>query len=138
MREQIKNHVKKYKVAYSCIATGVVVAGITTIIMRRRYSVVCFAASDNSNRISRAIGVAAGRDIVVTRKSVLNNVSYISSNRKGAPSWVIRCLETDVVFTSQRAAAIGMELSEKHISSHLNGVRDNVNGYTFERICMAA
>lgn len=149
----IKEHYKKYKTLYLCTATGVVIAGFTYLIMRGRYeglgnagpygpktidTSVTMRPIRDSKCISRAIGVTAGRDIVVTKKSILNNVSYISSNRKGAPSWVIRCVETGIIFTSQHSAALSMELSESHISAHLNGIRDNVNGYTFERICMAA
>jgi len=125
----IKEHFKKHKVRYSCIATGVVVAGITTIIMR----------SVALQHIGVSIGEPAGGAIGVAGKNVvMNNVSLISSNRKGSPGWVVRCIETGLVFTSQKKAAIGMNLSQAHLSNHLNGVRDNVSGYHFERICMAA
>ena len=128
--EKIKNHLKDYKERYIiggiCLVTG---AGITVLIMR----------GVASQHISRGSAVTATRGIAVSGKNVvMNNVSYISSNRKGAPSWVVRCLETDQVFTSQRAAALGMDLVESELSKHLNGVRDHVNGYHFERICMAA
>ena len=72
------------------------------------------------------------------KDTTLNMVSYISADRQGPPSWVVRCLETGDVFTSQRAAALAMNLAQDHLSNHLNGTRDNVNGYHFERICMAA
>jgi len=125
----IKKQFEKHKLAYSCVATGVVVAGITAIIMR----------SIASQHISRAIGVTAQRTIGVLGKNVvISNVSYISANRQGPPSWVVRCKETGNIFASQAKAAIEMGLSKEHISNHLNGTRDNVNGYTFERICMAA
>lgn len=55
---------------------------------------------------------AVSQNIVTGKNNVLNNVSYISADRKGPPSWVVRCKETDQIFT----------------------VRD----FTFERICMAA
>lgn len=127
--EKIKKHVKDYKTEYACAAGVVAGASFTFLLMR----------GVASHRISRDIVVAASRDIVVARENgVINNVSYISSNRQGGPSWVVRCLETGKIFTSQRAAASGMDLSAANISQHLNGVRDNVNGYTFERICMAA
>ena len=91
-----------------------------------------------SKHISGAIGVTAGRDIVVTKRSVLNNVFYISSRRKGGPSWVIRCIETGDIFRSQLNAANEMNLPASEISRHLNGIIENVRGYHFERICMAA
>src|SRR5215475_3086037 len=124
----MKEHIKKYKVVYISAATGTAFAGITYLIMRN---------VDLS--ISRGISVTADRGIsVVGKKIELNNVSYISSNRKGSPSWVVRCLETDGIFSSQRSAALEMGLPESEVSKHLNGLMDNVRGYHFERICMAA
>jgi hypothetical protein len=114
------------------IITGAVcitIAGITYAIMRSQNSVLS---------IGRDTVVTASRDIVVTGKnSTLNQVSYFSAERQGPPSWVIRCFETGMVYTSQRSAALAMNLSEGHISQHLNGVRDHVNEFHFERLCMA-
>jgi hypothetical protein len=93
----------------------------------------------NSQHISRCIAVTAQGGIAVLGKRVeMNNVSYISSNRPGPPSWVVRCLETNTIFTSQAQAALEMELLAYEISRHLNGLRDDVRGFHFERICMAA
>lgn len=142
--EKFKEHVKKYKEAY--ITAGVSLAVITCLIVRSR--------SDFS--ISRGISVAAKRGPAVPEKTsvnalevnrgglvlgniyALNNVSFISSNRQGPPSWVVRCLETGGIFASQNSAAIEMELSSSELSKHLNGVLDNVQGFRFERVCMAA
>jgi hypothetical protein len=68
----------------------------------------------------------------------LNNVSFISANRQGPPSWVVRCLENNMICTSQQAMAQAMDLSSSELSKHLNGVLDTVQGYHFERVCMAA
>lgn len=128
MIERAKTHIKEHLVEYTIAVVGLT-AGITVLVMR----------SAASKDISRAIGVTAGRDIVVARKNlVMNSVSFISAERQGPPSWVVRCKETGNIFTSQRAAALAMDLSEQHISSHLNGSRDHVDGFNFERICMAA
>lgn len=131
LKEKVKQHFKKYKVAYSCGVTAVVVAGITWLIMRDEH-------------IRGAIGVPAqgaigvlGKNVMI-KDSTLNTVSYIFADRQGPPSWVVRCIETGGIFTSQKAAALEMGLMASRISEHLNGVRDHVNGYTFERICMAA
>jgi len=127
---KIKDHLKKYKMVYISVGCSLAVAGITVLIMRDVRS---------SQLISRGISVTAEGGISVLGKKVeMNNVSYISSNRQGPPSWVVRCLETDKIFTSQSAAAKGMNLSTKEISKHLNGVMSDVRGFHFERICMAA
>ena len=152
MREKTKKHIKKYKTTYSCITTGVAVATFTCIIMRGRHaenpmgsdrldgeSVRSFR-DKMSKHIGRGTSVTAERGISVLadRSVVTNNVSYISSRRQGGPSWVIRCIETGKIFTSQLNAANEMNLSSSEISKHLNGIMNDVRGYHFERICIAA
>lgn len=127
---KIKTHLKENKTTYiSVVVTAVTVAGITMLIMR----------SIELQRISRGISVTANRGIsvVADRSVVTNNVSLISSRRQGAPSWVVRCIETNEIFTSQREAARAMGLSEAELSQHLNGMMKHVRGWTFERIAMA-
>jgi hypothetical protein len=141
--EKVKTHVKAHKVIYTSIGVGIVVAGFTYLITR----------DIDSRHISRGIPVTASRGIPVTGESVginnvsqsligsntvLNSVSYFAANRQGPPSWVVRCLENDMVCTSQHAIALAMDLPESEISRHLNGSIDNVRGFHFERICMAA
>jgi hypothetical protein len=77
-------------------------------------------------------------NIVSEKIGVLNNISYISSNRPGPPSWVVRCLETGLIFTSQAKACVEMDITPSDMSKHLNGVQDTARGFHFERICMAA
>jgi hypothetical protein len=128
----VTNHVEQHKTLYSCIATGVAVAGVATITCLIMRGIA-------SQSIGPSITGTASRGIIVTGKStVMGNVSLISSSRQGAPSWVVRCIETGVIFTSQRSAAIAMDLIETNLSKHLNGMIDHVGGYHFERICLAA
>lgn len=126
--EKVKAHIRENKTVYISASTSAVVAGITVVIMR----------DVALQPISRGIAVTAKRGIAVLgKKVVMSNVSFISSNRPGPPSWVVRCIETDKIFTSQRAAALGMEIPLNEISRHLNGLRDHVRGFHFERICLA-
>ncbi len=127
VKEKTKAHFEKYKTVYYCIGTGIVVAGATVLYMNR------------ATPKSHDVNVHAGENAVVAGKNVvMSNVNFITSNRQGPPSWVIRCIETDQIFTSQNAAANEMGLPASEISRHLNGVIDNVKDYTFERICLAA
>lgn len=141
--EKIKSHFKKNEIVYKSVGASICVAAFTSVIMR----------DISTPSISRGIPVTASRGIPVTGKSfvtnnvshsvfgksqVLNTVSYISADRKGAPSWVVRCIETGTIFNSQREAAASMGLSASEISRHLKGTIDHVRGFTFERICMAA
>jgi len=128
--DKIKRQFAEWGYVYTATAvTTVVVAGITTFIV----------GGITSQHISRGIPVTAKGGISVLGKNVvMNNVSYISSNRQGPPSWVVRCVETGKLFTSQKSAAVEMDLLASEVSKHLNGIMDNVRGYHFERICMAA
>jgi hypothetical protein len=134
MFDRIKQHVKDHKEAYIAGGVGLGIGAVGVAIGTR------LIVGDNvSLPISRGISVTAERGIsVLGKRVVMNNVSYISSNRSGPPSWVVRCVETNAIFSSQSGAASEMNLSASEISKHLNGMMDNVRGYHFERICMAA
>lgn len=163
MSERLKRHFKENRKVYIAVgATSVIVAGITFIIVRERCADMR-GVSDGSSTAessvatrsftimrdhSRPIRVAVGEpaqgavgvlgEKVKIKNSTLNVVSYVSSERQGPPSWIVRCKETGDIFTSQKAASIEMGLSQAHISLHLNGKMDHVRGFTFERIAMAA
>lgn len=129
MLERIKNHVKEHKIEYACAATAIVSAGFTYAIMR----------GTSSRSISDCRTVATNHsNTVIGKKIVMKDVSLISSNRKGSPSWVIQCLETGNVFRSQRDAAINMGINPTNVSKQLNGHLPTAEGFTFERICLAA
>lgn len=159
--DKIKNHFKKYK-WYYIIGGSLVFAGVTGLILRKNLDLLCGSnphllcgsgGSFSNLSISRGIPVTASRGIPVTgensgfifnnqqglvNRNTMNITQVVDSLRRGAPSWVVRCLETGEAFMSQRAAANAMGLSEAEISRHLNGALDHVRGYHFDRICMAA
>jgi hypothetical protein len=127
--DKVKEHIKQHKEAYIVGAAGIGLATITWLITR----------GNTSQSINRGIPVVANGGIpVVGKKIAIGSISYISADRQGSPSWVVRCKETGNIFTSQRSAALEMELPASEISRHLNGILENVRGFTFERICMAA
>jgi hypothetical protein len=127
--QQFKDHVYRNRQAYiSGTVCTIITAGITCLVMR----------SNSKQYISRDTIVTAGRDTIVAGKNVvMENVSFISSDRQGAPSWVVRCKETGEIFSSQSSAALKLGLSPSRLSQHLTGVTDHVNGLHFERICLA-
>lgn len=126
---RLRTHIQEHKRDYVIGAGGAAVAGFTCLLMR----------GTASRSINCGTSVVADRGIsVVGKKVVMSNVSYISADRQGPPSWVVRCKQTGDVFTSQRSAAFEMDLPQAELSKHLNGVMDNVRGYNFERLCLAA
>lgn len=117
----IKEHVARHKTAY-LIGSFVVVAGITYLVVRKM-------TSGQDNVTVRSFNILSNHPSIVT---------MIESNRQGPPSWVVRCLDTGEWFSSQRAAALANGIYESHLSQHLNGLQDHVNGLHFERVCIAA
>jgi hypothetical protein len=127
--EKFKLHVKENKKVYIAFGGGVAFAGITCLIVR----------GVAPRPISSSVTGAAGSNVIgAGKKVVLRNVSFFAANRQGPPSWVVRCLETGDVFTSQRAAALALGIAETNLSKHLNGLLQHAQGYHFERICLAA
>jgi hypothetical protein len=128
--KSLKEHFQKHKRRYLEAAGALGVAGFTCLIMR----------GVASQHIGCGISVSADRGIsvIADRSVVRDNIFLISSRRQGAPSWVVRCLETGGIFPSQLSVAKEMGLSSSEISKHLNGVMDDVRGFHFERIAMAA
>lgn len=126
MFDKVKAHVKRNEKVY-LVGSFVVVSGVTFVLTRSLY-----------------VGVPSipdGQDLVIVRAfSFLSKqkvVTFVSQNRQGPPSWVVRCIETGEVFNSQRAAAFAKGINPSDLSQHLNGLHDNVKNLHFERICLA-
>ncbi len=115
--EKTRAHLKENRKVYIGAASGIVV-GVAATIFIHNNGVYNILNSFNFNWKSTNIGV-------------------IMPDRRGHPGWVIRCLETDDIFPSQNLAAEVMDLNASRLSSHLNGLTDNVKGFHFERICEA-
>ena len=118
----IKNNWKPFTV-------GVVLTGVT-LIVTKQFTMRYVRVGGTYRFVSRTVANEG------PLYKVFNIYSPGFKNR--GPSWMIRCKENGKVFRSQEFASVKMGLSEKHISTHLNGGRDHVAGYHFERIGIAA
>ena len=113
--EQIKAHVERNKPIYA-FAGGIVLTTAIFVVTRRLTTSVLVKK-------------------IVFKDSVLLIQTY--ARHQGAPSWVVRCVETGEIFTSQSDAAMRMGLDPSTISRHLNGTKAHVMGYHFVRLAMA-
>lgn len=144
--EKIKNHVKENKEVYISVGVSVLFAGITVLIVKRNSDCGIGSVIHGTAKGSPAVpGETSVNALEVNRGGLvlgdsyaLNNVSFIFRNRQGPPSWVVRCMETNGIFTSQNSAAIAMDIQPSILSRHLNGLLEDANGYHFERVCLAA
>lgn len=139
---KLTDHFRKHKTVYFVIGASVLSACITAALVRHILQ-----------SASRGIPVTASRGIPVTGQGsdifrnatvkwfsspTINIEQVVESHRRGAPSWVVRCLETGDAFMSQASAASHLDVPQSELSKHLNGKVEHVRGLHFERICMAA
>ena len=62
------------------------------------------------------------------------NVFHTRRETRGSLSYIVRCVDTGVIYRSQAHAAVSLGISASKLSSHLNGKLPNVDGLTFERL----
>jgi hypothetical protein len=126
MQKEIKEHFAKYRNIY--ITAGIVVltsvvTGLTVYsVTKTDIKPVSIGDNNNNNAIN------FGGTLNYTVKSL----------RKGPPSWVIRCIETGQLYSSQEKASKELGINKASLSRHLNGLLDEVNNLHFERVCMSA
>lgn len=113
--DQIKKHFKKHKETYIvggvCLATGIVIG---SVIMLQKNTTLIDVSS---------IRVLSSGD---------NNTFIVAAN--GDPGNVVRCLEDNVLYPSQNAAAKALNVDKATVSRHLNGALPDVKGIYLERL----
>jgi hypothetical protein len=119
MLDKVKAHIGRHKVAYS-FGTVVVVAGVSYYVGTRVGSPKVFSNS------------------IVGINNKLDQRVVQLVDRKGPPSWIVRCVETNEEFVSQGKTAIAHGLRESDLRAHLNGMLDSVNGKHYVRLGLAA
>lgn len=130
MQKEIKEHFAKYRNIY--ITAGIVVLG-SVVTEFTVYSAI--KASIKPVSIGN-INTESNSNTAINLGGTLNYT--IKSARKEPPSWVVRCVETGQLYSSQRQAAKTLNLDKNNLSKHLNGLTDSVGELHFERVCMSA
>ena len=134
-REKLRAHWPEWRGFYIGVAVGVVLAGITLLVVRGISSrTVQGAIGMLDGTGSRALPVAGGE---TTGSVSFNNPVHtvnIYNGTSGHPGFLTRCIETGEVFTSQRAAARAFGIHERDLGKHLNTGRELLEGLHFERL----
>lgn len=106
MLVKVKDHIRRHQTKYIVGVTVVVTAGITYAITRQ-VSLRYFPT--NAMRINKM--------------TIKDNVLYFTTyaRKQGPPSYVIRCVETGEIFTSQAEACRQLGIDPARMSRHLNG-----------------
>jgi hypothetical protein len=127
---KIKNHFVRNAPLYL-----VGFAGFSCLMMRGRYPGI--------QRVPES-GVRGALDgptkVTVTPLSFFSNrmtnniITVIERDGRGHPGYLVRCLETNEIFPSQKEAARTMGVYPSLISGHLRGKLPDVDGQHFERV----
>lgn len=152
---KIKKHIKENKKFYVGLGTGLGVAVITTLIMRSnivrgtmgvdglRGGPINTASYGRYETLANS-GVYGSKtaDTSITMRPISflskqnNTVNVVPRDGRGHPGYIIRDIDSDDLFYSQRETALAKDISENLLSKHLNGKLDNVNGLHFERVSL--
>lgn len=72
-----------------------------------------------------------------SNKTTNTMVTVVEREGRGHPGYLVRCLETNEIFPSQKNAANILNVPAQVISKHLSGEYNDANGYHLERINIA-
>ena len=71
---------------------------------------------------------------ILSPTNIANVINIEAPFRKGHPGYLVKCLETGMVYPSQNEAAKAMGVSRASMTKHLNGERGSAGGMKFERL----
>jgi hypothetical protein len=125
--DKVKDHIKRHKEAYIVGAVGF--ATIACLSMRGRYAAVRGATDESVQVHVRPLAFLSNQHNTV--------VTEIHRGGTGAPSYIVRCIDTGETWLSQRQAAIAHKIPGSELSAHLNGKFPEINGHQYERLGLA-
>jgi hypothetical protein len=122
--DKIKAHVRKNKKWYQGFGFGLA-AGITLIMLKGQYA-----------GLDKAATTVFARPLFLfsNHNKMVNVVAVVAGEGRGHPGFPVICKETGHVFLSQKGAALWAEVSDRHMSRHLNGMSTDVDGWHFQRL----
>ena len=145
-REKLRAHWQEWRGFYIGVAVGVVLAGITLLVVRGalrshdlRADLMIRAETTGSTTELRAVP-RLGADCPIPEST--GSVSFngpvhtvnIYQGVRGHPGFLTRCIETGEVFVSQKAAAAAFGIHERIMGMHLNEGLPLDQGVNFERL----
>jgi len=144
MNEKIKNHFIKHKEAYIVGVSGVIVSALATYTcckMRGRHADVPRVSDEGLITERSVVNEPIIRSLNLLSKNSGNHtnvVAVVEKEGRGHPGYLVKCLETGEILSSQQQMANKFGIPESVLSDHLRGRFDNANGLHFERLNVAA
>jgi hypothetical protein len=110
--QKAKLHVQTHKMAYACLGSAAVSGSVVTLLK------------------SRPLNVTNVTNVMPKIAPIINNAPIFNNtvNNGGHMRKIVRCLETDELWTSVSKAAKAAEVAIPRMSQHLNGHKDQING----------
>lgn len=135
MKQKLQAHWNEYRLFYIGTGVGLALAGITYgIVKHKNGKSTYWAHSPMESPPTGHIGFIFS-DSTISDSTFVN---VLERDGRGHPGYLTRCLETGLTYPSQKSAAAAFGFDKTHMSDHLHGRLENLGGYHFERICMAA
>ena len=134
--DRFKRHINKHKTVYISAGVGALSAGFTYLIMRNHAGIRGVPASG----IQRVPGGAEAKATVIPFMFFCKDNNILTSvhrNSAGPPSYMVECLEDNLTWLSQKAAAAAKGIHPSVLSGHLNGKFSDIDGEHFRRIGVA-
>jgi hypothetical protein len=152
----LKEHLKKHKEVYVVGSLSLTIAVITVLIMRGKNAAVQ-SAPENSTEFNvhpfqkeshaalvegtdcpkgsvDSFSFFSGNTTHGDNSPITNVVNVLERNGRGHPGYIIKCLETNELFDSQRTVAEEFNGSATMLSEHLRWRLGDFKGYHFERV----
>jgi len=145
---KFKDHIKRHKMVYIAVGTGVVVAGITVVIMRKNVVLHLDAGANGplqaTTRSDAKPTYWAHRPMQSPptghigssffSKPSMNIVSVIEREGRGHPGYLTEWVEEDLIYKSQKQAALNHGVHPNRMSDHINGRLESLDGKHFKRV----
>jgi len=128
--DRVKKHFRDNADRYAAFGAGAAFVGIAVVIVRGRYETLANGGVYGSETAETSItmrphSILSAQTNVV---SVTNNVG------RGFDGYLVRDIDTNKYYASQRAYARKIGVSEPVISKYFNGKLPNAGGHQAERI----
>lgn len=130
IKKHFRKHRTKYLVGLGVMAGAAVGGGVMYVIMKGRMNDVVEEGAQNVAKLERLVNLE--NSVVNGDINVISNITQLV--RRGHPGFRIRCIETGEEFASIRRAAELLDISRTALREHLNGIRPDVKGLTFENL----
>jgi cytochrome c-type biogenesis protein CcmH/NrfG len=125
----VKEHWEKHKVKYA-FAGGVLFAGITCIIVRRKISGMQSVTEPGMQSVTGKIFSLS----FLAKSENTNVVSVLERESRGHPGYMVHHLETGDIYRNQGDAARALGAYPSIMSQHLRGLRPDVHGEHLQRV----